>query len=553
MVFSPFTSFSSYWVVAAIAAYVAAAIVHGRVIRARTLAERIGDFYHKGIARIEDRWAGSGQTGERFRDPKHVYADDLDLFGRGSLFELLSTCKTPMGESRLAQWLLSPSNVPSIIDRHNMVAELREKVDLRERIAVIGEDLRPRLDSAKLVQWAESETVLTQAAFRPIAIALALAASAAAIYYLATRMVWPLLAILIVELFIWRWLQKSAVMAVSTLFCNAEGLILFSEVLEQIENEQFAGLQLRGLSDTLKADAHPASGAIRRLARIVYWIDGRESLLGRLLDLPLLYTIQLGFAAEAWQRKYGAKARAWVDAAGEMEALLSISAYAFEHPADPFPEFADLAGDSAVFFHGTELGHPLIASSQCVRNSIRLDGDTRVVLVSGSNMSGKSTLLRTVGINTVLALAGAPIRGTSLRLSPIHLGTSIRTTDSLQEGRSAFYTEILRIKQVFELTGGQIAVLFLFDEMLEGTNSHDRRIGAEGLVRAFIERRAAGIVSTHDLALTEIAASLPGAIRNMHLQDYVENGAMRFDYKLRDGVVTKSNALDLMRLIGLDV
>src|SRR5262249_40511595 len=148
---------------------------------------------------------------------------------------------------------------------------------------------------------------------------------------------------------------------------------------------------------------------------------------------------------------------------------------------DPFPEFvsasAEAATGRAAFFHGTELGHPLIASSACVRNSVRLDGEARILLISGSNMSGKSTLLRTVGINAVLAMTGAPIRGSSLRLSPMQLGTRIRTTDSLQEGRSAFYTEILRIRQVFELTTTEIPILFLFDEMLEGTNSHDRRIG----------------------------------------------------------------------------
>ncbi len=168
-------------------------------------------------------------------------------------------------------------------------------------------------------------------------------------------------------------------------------------------------------------------------------------------------------------------------------------------------------------------------------------------------MSGKSTFLRTVGINCVLAHAGAPIRGRFLRLSPLRLGTRIRSTDSLQDGRSNFYTEILRIKQVFELTSQERAVLFLFDELLEGTNSKDRRIGAEGLLCALLARRTLGIVTTHDLALTEIEASLGGAARNAHFQDFVEGGQMRFDYKLREGVVARSNALELMRLIGLDV
>jgi DNA mismatch repair ATPase MutS len=254
--------------------------------------------------------------------------------------------------------------------------------------------------------------------------------------------------------------------------------------------------------------------------------------------------------------------RASVEIVGEIEALISLATYSYEHPADPFPEFAE-SPDAQAQFDGVELGHPLIAAAKCVRNSVRLGADTRVLLVSGSNMSGKSTLLRAVGINTVLAMAGAPVRSKSLRLTPLNVGTRIHSTDSLQEGRSTFYTEILHIRRVFDLANGdqskvdaaaddRRALLFLFDELLEGTNSKDRRIGAESLIRGLLQRRAIGIVTTHDLALTEITAALGNSIRNVHFEDQVEDGKMRFDYKLRDGVVTKSNALALMRLIGLE-
>ena len=289
---------------------------------------------------------------------------------------------------------------------------------------------------------------------------------------------------------------------------------------------------------------------IRRLARIVYWIDARDNLLVELLDLPLLYTLQVGFAAEAWRRRWGSSMRIWVDIAAEMEALLSLATYSFEHPGDPFPEFAE---ESSIIFVGEDLGHPLIPDAKCVRNSVRLDRETRVMLVSGSNMSGKSTLLRTVGINAVLAMAGAPVRGKSHRLSPVSVGTSIRRTDSLQQGRSGFYTEILQIRRVFKLTEDSTALLFLFDELLEGTNSKDRRIGAEGLLKSLLNQRAIGVVTTHDLALTEITASADGLVRNMHFEDQVKDGKMYFDYQLRQGVIAKSNALELMRLMGFEV
>ncbi len=212
------------------------------------------------------------------------------------------------------------------------------------------------------------------------------------------------------------------------------------------------------------------------------------------------------------------------------------------------------------------MGHPLIAAAKCVRNSVRLDASTRVLLVSGSNMSGKSTFLRAIGINTVLAMAGAPVRAKSLRLSPIQVGTRIHSSDSLQEGRSTFFAEILHIRKVFDLSRGGIGsqsnaspaakqrtLLFLFDELLEGTNSKDRRIGAEKLIQGLLERGSIGIVTTHDLALTEIVASAGDVIRNVHFEDQIEGNEMRFDYRLREGVVAKSNAIALMRIIGLEM
>src|SRR6185437_3394397 len=333
---------------------------------------------------------------------------------------------------------------------------------------------------------------------------------------------------------------------------NADGVLLFARILERIEAETFTDPRLQKLSAELKRGGTTASSAIRKLARLAFWIDAHHSLIGAILEWLVLYSLQLAAAAEAWRRKYGRRMRACVEITAEMEALLSLAAYSHEHPADTFPEIVETP-DRPALFEGKQLGHPLIPVARCIRNSVTLNADTQVLLVSGSNMSGKSTLMRTVGINAVLAFAGAPIRGKALRLTPLSLGTRIRTVDSLQEGLSNFYAEILRIRKVFELLGYERPVLFLFDELLEGTNSHDRRIGAESLVRAQIDDGATGIVTTHDLALTDMAASIGSALRNAHFEDYIENGEMRFDFKLREGVVTKSNALELMRLVGLKV
>jgi DNA mismatch repair ATPase MutS len=262
-----------------------------------------------------------------------------------------------------------------------------------------------------------------------------------------------------------------------------------------------------------------------------------------------MYSVQVALAAERWRKAHGNAVSRWLSVVGEIEALLSLATYSYEHPDDQVPEFVE----GAASFDAQELGHPLLPAAACVRNDVSFGGEARVMLVSGSNMSGKSTLLRAVGINTVLAMAGAPVRARRLQMTVLQVGASIRVNDSLQEGSSRFYAEITRLRQIIDLAEGDPPLLFLLDELLQGTNSKDRRVGGEGIVRALVARGSIGLVSTHDLALTDIGGSLDGRLHNVHFQDELANGRMTFDYKLHDGVVTKSNGLELMRSIGLDV
>jgi DNA mismatch repair ATPase MutS len=274
------------------------------------------------------------------------------------------------------------------------------------------------------------------------------------------------------------------------------------------------------------------------------------------LNLPLMYSVQLAFAIQRWRRRHGGAVRLWLEAVAEMEALLSLATYSYEHPDDPFPEF--LEGDTRL--EAVEIGHPLIAAEKCVRNSLEIGGETRVLLISGSNMSGKSTLMRTVGVNSVLAMCGAPVRAQSLRLTPMRIGASLLVNDSLQEGHSRFYAEIERLHRICSCAescadgerGARGGVMFLLDELLQGTNSKDRLIGAQGVVWALVQAGAIGIVTTHDLALSEMEG-LKGGLKNLHFQDQIVEGQMRFDFRLREGVAMKSNGVALMRLIGLKV
>ncbi len=541
---------SSYWIFAAVAAFAVLFVWHERILRARAMAERGAAFYRRGIARIEDKWAGTGTTGERFRDEKHVYAEDLDLFGRGSVFELISAARTPMGEERLAAWLLEPAALPVILERQRTIGELRERVDFREDLALAGEELSGQLNPKALAEWAEMPRALPTAIWRVVALALAVGSIVTLAWGGQAMNFWPFVVALGAAAIFRRAFRKRTEQVLGSMDSDPQGLDLFSRTVARIEREMFESPRLEQFARELKADR--AAAAIGRLAKIAYWIEARESFMFRVLDFGLLLTVQTAYAAEGWRARWGKRMRVWIEAVAEMEAIVSLAGYAYEHPSDPFPEV--VAGETgAAFFDGMELEHPLIPAARSVGNSVRLDAARRLLIVSGSNMSGKSTLLRAVGVNAVLAMAGAPIRGKSLRMMPLALGTRIRSVDSLLEGRSNFYTEILRIRQVFDRSGQAIPVLFLFDELLEGTNSKDRRIGAEGLLRAFIGRGAIGIVTTHDLALTEIAREMGSAAANAHFEDRVEDGEMRFDFRLRPGVVERSNAIELMRLVGLKV
>ena len=249
--------------------------------------------------------------------------------------------------------------------------------------------------------------------------------------------------------------------------------------------------------------------------------------------------------------RFGRKIEDWLRGLGEMEALSSLAGYAFERPSDPFPLL--LPESAPAWIEAEGLGHPLIPDMRSVRNDILLDSNHRLLVISGSNMSGKSTLLRAVGVNLVLAMAGGPVRARQLCLTPLPIGASIRTVDSLHEGFSRFYAEITRLRQITQLADPNGRLLFLADELLQGTNSHDRRIGAAFVVKMLLNRGAMGLITTHDLALTRIVEEVKPCGANFHFEDQFIDGRMSFDYRLRPGIVEKSNALALMRSIGLDV
>jgi len=455
-----------------------------------------------------------------------------------------------MGEERLAQWLKTPAPLGEIRERHASINELKNRTDLREELAVIGEHPSVGIHPEALLKWAETPNRLNARWMIWVGVLFPAVAIAFAIYWGVTGISSPLLITLVIEAIVLSLLRKPIDEVLNGSETAFADLRLFSELLLRVEREKFAAPALQKLTQRLSSHTREASQTIASLSTIVSFAGSRRNQAITLFVIPLMYTLNVALIAEQWRRIHGSVVRSWVETIGDFEALLSLAAYTYEHPTDPFPEFQE---HGPATFVAEELGHPLIPATRVVRNSVNIAGKTRILLVSGSNMSGKSTLLRTVGINTVLAMAGAPVRARVLRLTELQVGASIRINDSLHEGSSRFYAEITRLRQLFDVVAGSRPLLFLLDELLQGTNSWDRRSGAEGIVRAFAARGAIGLISTHDLALTEFSGLPEGALVNVHFQDELQNGRMLFDFKLRDGVVTRSNAMELMRSIGLEV
>jgi hypothetical protein len=542
-------AFPAGWLCIPALAFALLVIWHRLVRRQRSQAERAVTFYRQGLGRIEDRWQGEGEPGDRFDDPHHVYAADLDLFGRGSLFQLLCRARTRMGEEKLAQWLLAPAMTGQIRERQAALTDLRARLDLREELALLGAEAATGVHPRLLLSWAETPNELDRAWLLPAALALPVLAIATAIFWALVEVRWPFYLVLLLEAGFLYALRSSIKKILQESERAFEDLGLFAALLRRLEREQFGAPLLRALLGKLAGHSVPASRAVDHLATIVSLAGSLRNQFVAILAVPLMYPLLVALVAERWRRLHGATVRTWVHVVGELEALISLAAYSYEHPADPFPELHD----GPASFEGWQLGHPLLPAARCVRNDVDLARPVRLLLVSGSNMSGKSTLLRTVGINTVLAMAGAPVRAARLRLSALQVGGSIRINDSLHEGSSRFYAEITRLRALLAFAGGKAPLLFLLDELLQGTNSKDRLVGATGILRAFVGRGAIGLVSTHDLALTHIEGLPDGALRNVHFQDELRGGQMTFDFRLRDGVVTKSNGIELMRSVGLDV
>ena len=541
---------SVWWLAAPVAVFIGLVVAHDRVLFARDRVQRAVAWYEHGLARLDDRWSGMGASGDQFADPDHLFSQDLDLFGTGSLFQLLNTAQTRTGEATLAAWLLTPGDRKTVQDRQEAVRDLRSRVDMREQLAAAGADMRAAVDPGMLVRWATATPALVGRWPQVVAAVLTVVTPL-------TFLAWnqggsialPTVALLAIALYIRQFAAR-----VNGVLHAADGpareLVILGAVCRIVRAESVTSSRLSVIRTSLSTPDGEIPEAVRQLQRLLERHDWAHNIMFTPIAVLLFWQLHLAFAVERWRARHGADIGRWLEGIGEFEALSALSVYAYEHPADPFPGVVDAA--TPPIYDAEALAHPLIPVSEAVANDVTLGAEPQIQIVSGSNMSGKTTLLRSVGVSSVMALMGAPVRAHQLRLSPASLGATLRIEDSLQAGRSRFYAEVLRLGQVVAIarTG---PTLFLFDELFHGTNSHDRTEGARGLLRSLLSLRASGLVTTHDLALAEIADDMAPQTCNVHFDDTLVEGEMRFDYRLKPGSVTRSNALAIMRAVGLDI
>jgi hypothetical protein len=535
-------------------AFVAAVVQQQRVLTALQAARVRHDIYVCHAMRIDGRFGELQSRGERLLPKSHGYAWDIDLVGQGSLFQRIDVTHTVHGEHTLADWLGRASSPERIRERQEAVAELAAQVELRQEleaaalIARGGEKLdgRPFREFAELPSYFAAHPALRYAIV--LLPALTLLAYLLGMAHVLPHAIWlvPLSAQIAL-------LASTGGVARRTfdLAAARQGAVeAFQQMLRVVESAKFESPLLCAIQQRLAVDGTLPSVHMRRLQSWTSSAELRQQFLFYIWVNPLtLWDLHVLRGLEQWNARVGRKTGDWFAALGELEALCSLATLAFGEPTAHMPEIAAPHGALRV----RELSHPLLPAATRVSNDLTLSGPGSALIVTGSNMAGKSTLLRTLGVNVALALAGGPVCAAEFSLPPVRLRASMRADDSLEEGASYFHAELRKLRGVVEDAEAEPPVLFLLDELLRGTNARARHVGARAVLMHLLKRSGLGVVATHDIALSELERELPGRVHNVHFTDVVENGEMRFDYRLRPGVVRTSNALRLLALAGIDV
>ena len=497
-------------------------------------------------AHIYDKY----ESGENYIDPMHPYSLDLDIFGPYSVFQYTNRTATVIGRNRLADYLKGPAEAAEIRARQEAIAELKDQLDWRQHFQAFGMETEDEFDHVRLLQlWLKAEPFVSNDrwlifSFRLMPIWMIIG-TVLSVFYLPWQiilafLIWPVLIIR-------RTVQRVNTTHLQTTHAE-KTLAFYAKLIKHLEDSQFQSSKLRSLHQQFLQDNETASRQIRKLSYIIAQLNLRYNVFAIFFNVYALWDLYWVYRLEKWKIAQKDSLLDWFDSLSAFEALCSFANLHYNNSDWVFPQF-----NEDDYFEGQQLGHPLIKEKSRVCNDLRLPTDGHIKLVTGSNMAGKSTFLRTVGLNIVLANAGAPVCAQVLQLPRMQVYTSMRTQDALHESTSSFYAELKRLKFIIEAVEKGDNIFFLLDEILKGTNSKDRHTGAKALIRQLIKSKGSGIIATHDLELGQLEASAEGAIENLRMEVEIKDGKLFFDYTLKKGVSESFNATLLMQNMGIKI
>ncbi|GAA4842644.1 MutS-related protein [Algivirga pacifica] len=527
---------------------------HGKIRFQRNLQKQLLQINEDELKRYTHDFSSIIDNGETYQNRIHPYTYDLDIFGKKSLFSLINRGGTANGKHTLAQWLIQAGTKENILQRQEAIKELTPEIRWRQQLQAYGQLAQDTLEQQQGINdWLNNPVKFKDKAF----------------YHL---IIWFLPALLLMASFSWFMDWVPYQIPITCFIINFAFLALHAKhiteeveqaatylkmmqaqalVLQHIEKTSFKSQYLESLRSQLFEGKQPASHIIKQLSHILNNLEARLNMVFTgTINVAVLFDIRHMIKLEKWKVSHRAQLQQWFLVSGELEAISSLSAFAYLHPSYVFPEIVE---NDTMTYKTTAIGHPLILSSKRICNDFSLEENGFTALVTGSNMAGKSTFLRTLGINAVLAFAGAPVCASAMQISIFQLFSSMRIEDSLEENISSFYAELKRLEQLIQLLKKREDVFYLLDELLRGTNSDDRHKGVMALIRQLGQTKASGLISTHDLTLAQLQETYPKQVKNYSFESRIEDDELIFDYTLREGTCRSFSASMLMKKIGIAV
>lgn len=485
--------------------------------------------------------------GKRFIDPHHPYSHDLDIFGQGSLYQYINRCNTHSGQKKLANLLSHPVNdKKSILENQEAIKELAPKIEFRQHFQASGTEAGEQSgDTKQLLVWLKQKPFLPVKPWLRTVLFLIPGLTVASII---GSLFFPLIKVLLFSLIITQWIIAGVYLKKVNVFhdyISRKKNILqkYSLLLFHLEQEKFSSSKLKHLATS----AHEAHDNVNKLASLVGLLDARtNALMTFLVNSVLMYDLQCVYRLEKWKEQNATSLPQWIDSITEAEVLNSFATFYYNNPSFCFSEINDRMEIAA-----SKMAHPLLKEEERVPNELTLGPDPSVAIITGANMAGKSTFLRTLGINVVLALNGAPVCAETFSCPLIEIRSGMRTADSLKDHQSYFFAELNRLKGIMDDLRSNKPLLILLDEILKGTNSNDKQAGSIALVKQLLPYQSITIIATHDLALGDLQNEYPRQVVNYCFEANIENDQLSFDYKLKKGLAQRMNASFLMKKMGI--